>query len=261
MHVFRLPDDEQIHQSAIASDIPAGSLVDYDAVATRLGIRRCVVVQPSHFGTDNSTTLAAVRRIGNQARAVVIPPAEAGETDIAALAASGGVAARIFLLRDTGLQTHHLRRIADVVAPFGWHLEVQCHGEQLADVLPLLARLPVPSVIDHLGRMPKGTTADSALFKKLVDYVGSGRGWVKVSAPYHNSRGRSRGFEDLRSQIEALAKAAPERLVWATNWPHVTFDEKPDDLGMALELLSLLPDSALVQRVLVDNPERLYRFS
>ena len=260
MHVFQLPGGERDAQARLTPAVPAGAMSDYRSVAARLGIRRHVVVQPSHFGSDNRTTLAAVREFGPRARAVVIPTAGAREDEITRLTDAGGVAARIFLLRDTGLGAAHLERTAELIAPFGWHLEVQCDGEQLAGVIPLLDRLPVPSVVDHLGRMPKGTRPGDRLFGLLVDHAKGGHGWVKLSAPYHNSRARDSGFDDLRPQVEALALAAPDRLVWGTNWPHVQFDQKPDDLALANDLLALLPDPALARRILVENPASLYRF-
>jgi D-galactarolactone isomerase len=260
MHVFQLPLPAASGQTQITADVPVGALSEYRTIAERLGVRRHVVVQPSPFGSDNRTTLAAVRSFGAQARAVVIPTAHAGEEEIARLSAAGSVAARIFLLRDTGLGIEHVKRTADLVADFGWHLEVQCEGERLPELIPLLHSLRVPSVIDHLGRMPKGTPTNGRLFGAVLEHVKSGRGWVKLSAPYHNSRSHTAGFDDLRPQVEALAYAAPERLVWATNWPHVRFREKPDDLALADVLLGLLPDPALVRRVLVENPALLYRF-
>jgi D-galactarolactone isomerase len=259
LHVFQLP---ALHaqQSTITPTVPAGPMGEYLPVAARLGIRRFVVIQPSHFGSDNGTTLAAVKAFGPQARAVTIPSADATEDEIARLDSAGGTAARIFLLRDTGLGVTNLQRMAELIAPFGWHVEVQCEGAALASLIPVLQRLPVPSVVDHLGRMPRGMQAGDRLFRLLVEHAKSGHGWVKLCAPYHNSRSRTSGFDDLRPQVEALAEAAPNRLVWGTNWPHVQFQDKPDDWTLAAELLNLLPDSALARRILVDNAAELYRF-
>lgn len=261
MHIFQMAGQKPDAQTTITLPVPVSTIDEYMPVANRLGIRRFVVVQPSHFGTDNRTTLAAVHTLGTQARAAVIPPHDAGETDLAELTAAGGVAARAFLLRETGFGIPHLKQMAKFIEPFGWHLEVQCHGEALSEVLPILRTLPVPTVIDHIGRLPPGTRVNSFLFRELMNYLETGKGWIKLSAPYHNAGMENDSFHYLQPQIQALATVAPNRLVWGTNWPHVSLKTRPDDLLLATRLLDLLSDVSLVRRILVDNPATLYRFS
>jgi D-galactarolactone isomerase len=149
------------------------------------------------------------------------------------------------------------RRAADV----GWHVQLQFDGGELAARLPLIEKLPCDVVIDHIGRLHPPFNADDPNWLALLKLVDSGRCWVKLSAPYHGSKSGAPHFEDMRPFAQALVKAAPERMVWASNWPHPMVKSNfPDEMDLLNVLRTWVPDEATWRRVLVINPAALYRF-
>jgi predicted TIM-barrel fold metal-dependent hydrolase len=150
--------------------------------------------------------------------------------------------------------------LARRVAPLGWHVQINMAGAQIVELQGVLSRLPAPIVFDHLGRPgPEGIAhASHGVVRGLVD---AGRAWVKVSGAYGNSRSGP-PYPEATVIAQAFVKAAPERLVWGSDWPHPTQpdDAKPDD-ALLLDLLAeWAPDEAVRRRILVDNPARLYGF-
>lgn len=238
-------------------------LADFTSMLAGLGVRRAVVVQPSHYLFDNACTLDAVARINaaqgpRGARAVVTPQPEATKDDIAALHRAGGRAARFFLPKGLGWQ--HLPRIAALVAPFGWHVQLQdLDGTRIVERAAELLALPCPVVIDHLGRIPPGQGANHPGFVGLLRLLESGRVWVKLSEPGYSSA-LAFPHPDVEARVRALVAARPDRLVWGANWPHPDHaaDAKPDDAALFLLLCGWMDEAATRTRILRDNPDALY---
>lgn len=239
--------------------VPAGATVaEYRAVQARLGLERVVVVQPSVYGTDNRCTLDAVRALGAGARCVVVVPPEASDADLAALDRAGARGLRFHMLPGGTLRWDDLEPLAARVAALGWHVQLQMPGSGLATVAARVKALPLPVVIDHIGRFEGGTSVNSPAFRTLQDLLATGRAWVKLSAPYWSSPAGD-PYDDVAPLVQELAAIAPERLVFATNWPHPSIERtKPDDQRLRDLILQWLPDAATRQAVLVDNPTRLY---
>jgi D-galactarolactone isomerase len=149
------------------------------------------------------------------------------------------------------------------VHPFGWHVQLQCNGRELPERAPMLKRLPGRLVIDHVGRFMPPVPLDHGAFACLLDLLDSGRTWVKLSAPYESSRAGPPAYEDVTALAQALVRAAPERMLWASNWPHPGHaDPKIRDEAHLLDLLiEWAPEEATRERILVDNPAALYGFS
>ena len=115
-------------------------------------------------------------------------------------------------------------------------------------------------MIDHMGRPDTRGGIDAPGFQALVRFLKSGRGWSKLSAPYRTSR-EAPPYADIAKFAHALVAAAPDRLVWGTDWPHVMMEGAMPNTGIFAELLATwVPDEAVRQRILVDNPARLYGF-
>jgi D-galactarolactone isomerase len=242
--------------------LPTGAEVaDYRGVQARLGLERVVVVQPSVYGTDNRCTLDAVRALGDGARCVVVAPPEASEADLAALDRAGARGIRFHMLPGGALRWADLEPMAARVAPLGWHVQLQMPGAGLGEVAARLKALPVPVVIDHIGRFEGGTSVDSPAFGVLLDLLEARQTWVKLSAPYWSSPAGD-PYDDVAQLVRKLAEVAPERLVFATNWPHPSIEgTKPDDRRLRDLIMQWLPDAATRQAVLADNPARLYGFA
>jgi len=247
-------------------DVPAAAgsrVADYRKVQARLGLERVVVIQPSAYGTDNRCTMDAVAELGpDSARAVVGVNQSADDDLLQCLTDGGARGIRFHMVPGGALPWEILEEMAARVHPFGWHVQLQCSGHLLPEREAMLKRLPGRLVIDHVGRFMDPVPPDHEAFRCLLRLIDGGRTWVKLSAPYESAKSGPPGYEDVSVLARALAKAAPERMLWATNWPHPgQKDPQVWDDALALDLLlDWSPDEATRTRILVDNPAALYGF-
>ena len=232
--------------------------VDYQAA---IGTTRTVVVQPTTYGLDNSCQLDAMKslreRTHAQVRGVMVVDSSVTEHELSRLHEAGVRGARFHMLAGGAVGWDDLPIVAAKVANLGWHIQLQLNGHELSERLDSLLSLPVDVVVDHVGRfMPPVGMSDPkfAAMLRLVDR----NGWVKLSAPYESTEAPP--YSAVSALCRALVEAAPNRLLWATNWPHPGRDSPP----AAAELLDLLhdwiPNDHDRRRILVDNPSRLYDF-
>ncbi|MCE3247306.1 MAG: amidohydrolase [Geminicoccaceae bacterium] len=261
MHFYGTPDQYPVAPSAAFLPPPA-TVADYREVQARLGLERVVVVQPSAYGTDNRCTMNAVEEIGEGARAVVVIDQDAADAEIEQLTKDGARGIRFHMFKGGVLPWEILEEMAARVHAFGWHVQLQCNGRELPEREALLRRLPGTLVIDHVGRFQDPVPPDHTAFKTLLGLLESGRVWVKLSAPYESSTSGPPRYEDVGVLARALVGAAPERMLWATNWPHPgQSDPQVRDDALALDLLlDWAPDDATREKILVVNPAALYGF-
>jgi D-galactarolactone isomerase len=261
IHVYGPPERYPAAPSALFLPPPA-SVEDYRAVQRRLGLERVVVVQPSAYGTDNRCTMEAVAEIGEAARAVVVVDAEASDHELTALTREGARGIRFHMLPGGVLPWQILEEMAARVHEFGWHVQLQLDGRQLPEREAMLKRLPGTLVIDHVGKFLEPVAPGHEAFRCLLRLVGSGRVWVKLSAPYEVSKAGPPAFDDVGALARELVRAAPERMLWASNWPHPghTGERRPDEAMLLDTLLHWVDDDATRARILADNPAALYGF-
>lgn len=154
-----------------------------------------------------------------------------------------------------------LPEMAARVSEFGWHVQLQLDGRLLSEKEDTLRRLPGTVVIDHVGKFLEPVTEDDQSFQALLRLVESGRWWVKLSAPYETSKTGPPLYADVGVLAKALVRAAPDRMLWASNWPHPSAQDNPPDDAVLLDLLlDWIDEDGLRNRVLVDNPASLYGF-
>lgn len=258
-HVFG-PAERYPYQSARKYTPPDASPAAFRHLADVLGIERAVVVQASVYGSDNRRLLDALPQIGLPARAVVVVPPTVTDAALDAMHAAGARGVRIIATHPGGLAPDGLGAFGARLAARGWHLQLMLSPAQLLTLEAELAALPCPFVIDHFAGIPAaGGTAQPA-FQALLRLMRTGRSWAKLSAAYHCSTAAP-PYGDLVPFARALVAAAPERLVWGSDWPHVYFEgEMPNTTVLFDRLLDWLPDPALRRQVLADNPARLYDF-
>ena len=134
-------------------------------------------------------------------------------------------------------------------------------GDQIVENADLLQRLPTQVVFDHMGRLPQPAPLDHAAYKVIRAMLDKGRTWMKLSGAYMDTNSGAPAYADKRAVAEAYLKAAPERMVWGSDWPHPTERDKPNDATLFDLLTEWAPDAALRQRILVTNPEALYGFA
>ncbi|HZO44829.1 MAG TPA: amidohydrolase family protein, partial [Xanthobacteraceae bacterium] len=142
-----------------------------------------------------------------------------------------------------------------------WHVQIHMRGDQIVDAASLWDRLPCPIVFDHLGRIPQPAGVDDPAFKIIRRLIDKGRTWVKVSGAYHDTKVGPPGYADVTQVAQAFVQAAPERMVWGSDWPHPSEPKKPDDAVLLDLLLEWAPDEPTRHRILVENPQALYGFA
>ncbi len=241
--------------------LPGATLAAYRAVQARLGLRRAVVVQPNAYGTNNATTLAAVAALGADGRGVAILAAATPEAELARLHRAGIRGVRCHMLGTPLLSWDEVELLAARVAPLGWHVQLQLDGRLLPEHDALVRRLPCPVVIDHVGKFLEPVAPGHPAALALLRLLETGRHWLKLAAPYEVSRTGGPDYADVSAIATAAIRAAPERVVWASNWPHVGVEVPPDDGALLDLLLDWAPDEAVRRRILVENARTLYGFA
>lgn len=261
MHVFDPRFRPSPHWKRVP---PIADVAAYRRLQRRLGIERTVVVTPSTYGTDNACTLDALDQLGEAGRGVAVVTEEVSDIELARLSARRvcGIRVNFVSPQPWGETTAAmLVAVAKKVAPLGWHVQVLVHPELLIALVPVLRELPAPLVIDHLARIDPAEGSHGKALGALRALLDTGNVWVKLSAPYMRSRVGGPTFDDTLALGRALVGAAPERLVWGTDWPHTT--EPPGSVDDA-DLVDLLREWAgsrsMMERILVQNPAALYGF-
>jgi len=241
---------------------PDSGVAEYRAMCRRLGITRTVVVQPTTYGKDNRCTLDAITALGEGARGIAVVDETVTETELDGLTQAGIRGVRFHMLPGGALPWTSLEPVSSRVQAFGWHVQLQLDGREFPDREALVRRVAGTLVIDHVGKFLEPVATDHAAFKVLLRLLDNGRTYVKLSAPYEVSKVGPPNYDDVGALAKALVRAAPERMLWASNWPHPSAppDRKPDDARLLDVLLDWVPDEATRRKILVDNPARLYGF-
>jgi predicted TIM-barrel fold metal-dependent hydrolase len=243
------------------NDAPLEALL---AMHQALGIERGIVVQGNAHGTDNSVLLDALAREPKQLRAVAIVKDSISDAELKRFVDAGVRALRFHHMpRGKGfsaLGMENFKRLAPRMAALGLHVQFMMDAAHLEQAVPYLAGWKLPVVIDHMGNVDAAAGTAQPGFQLLVELLGEGRIWVKVSGAYRISQ-RYPDYADARPFHEALARANPDQIVWGSDWPHPRLEKDMPDDGHLLDILTAwTPDPALRQKILVDNPARLYGF-
>lgn len=260
MHVYDAAVPSAPGGPALPGHFPAAR---YRELQARLGLERVIVVQPNAYRHDHRVTLEAIRTLGAGARGVGAVQPDAADAEIERLTRGGIVAQRIFNLPNGAVPLARMHEVMSRVQAFGWFANIQLDGRELPQHEAQIARLPGRFVIDHTGKYLEPVAPDHASFEALLRLVDTGRCWVKLSAPYETSRTGAPRYEDVARLARVLARHAPERMLWASNWPHPSAppDAIPDDADLLDLLLDWAPDETTRRRILVDNPAALYGFA
>jgi predicted TIM-barrel fold metal-dependent hydrolase len=232
----------------------------YLRVRRRLGIERTVVIQPSAYGLNNACTLEAVAQLLPNARGIAVVDPAIPDAGLEQLHNAGIRGLRFSLVVKNAMRPEHLEAMTKRIQSFGWHIQFRSTHRDLPELESLLRRLPVDVCLDHLGGIPPETPLAHPAWQTLFRLLAGGRCWVKLSAPYQLSRMPGPGYADYAPQVRALVKAAPQRLLWGTNWPHPLVETKPDDADLLDSLGEWIADESIRRAVLVENAAALYGF-
>jgi D-galactarolactone isomerase len=235
----------------------------YREMQKRLGLERVIVVQPNAYADDNTVTLDAIKKLGlPNARGVAVVKRGATDAELERLTKAGMCALRIMTLHGGTLGFDVMDELMARVHPFGWHANIQLDGRELPSHEAQIKRLPGRFVIDHTGKFLEPVGTDHAAFRSLLNLLDTGRCWVKLSAPYETSKTGAPKYEDVSRLARALVKHAPQRMLWASNWPHPSArkPQPPEDADLLDLLLDWAPDETARRKMLSDNPADLYGF-
>ncbi len=257
MHIY---DGERFPPSRPASRMqPDARVPEYRLFQRRIGTSRVVVVQPAAYVTDNDVTLDALAQFGPQARGVAVLHPDVSDGELKRLADGGirGIRFTQFDPRTAATTIDMIEPLARRVVSLGWHVQIHLRADQIVDAADLLWRLPGTVVFDHLGRLTGGVSDPAfAVIRRMLD---RGRTWMKLSGAY--MFGAPPAYAEALPIARAYIAAAPERMVWGSDWPHPTEADKPDDAALLDLVAEWAADEALRKRILVDNPAELYGFA
>jgi predicted TIM-barrel fold metal-dependent hydrolase len=225
-----------------------------------LGIERAVIVHASCHGTDMAVTLDAIARSGGAYRGVAVVKGDITDSELDGLHAGGIRGVRFNFVRHLG-GTPDLDVFDHVVARverLGWHVVLHLDAGDILDHAARIAALRIPFVIDHMGRVRAKDGLAQAPFQRLLDLMRNPLAWVKIcGAERVSSAGAP--FRDAVPFARALLAAAPDRVLWGTDWPHPNIaGDMPNDGDLVDLLAEVTDDDAVRRKVLVDNPARLY---
>ncbi len=264
VHVFGPP--EQFAYNPLRQITPVAAPRDtLYALHRTLGIERCVIVQSMVHGMDNSVVEDAIAHGEGRYLGVALVPADVPDAELARLAAAGMRGVRFNFMRHlgAGADVREVLALTPRLAAHGLHLQVHFESALVHELGPWLVQSKVPVVIDHMGRVDARLGDQHADFQALMRLLDTPHFWVKLSGI---DRIDAHANPDQRYQqgvvlAQQLWRHHAERCVWGSDWPHPNHTHIPDDAALVDAIAQIVPDENGRQSLLVDNPQRLYRFS
>lgn len=261
-HVFGPPERYPVRPGA-AYEMPSATIERALAMHRTIGIERGVIVQATTYGADHQVVLdaLAVAGPGYRACANAAVLSEKDDAYLDRLHAAGVRGAR-FSRRSLGiaLSAAEQQRAFARLRELGWYAKVQPEAAGIIENIAAFESLEVPVVLDHMGRPDPGRGESDPSLRKVIELLGRGNFWVMLSLAEKISRA-GEPWDDVLAIAQALVAAAPDRCIWGSDWPHPVSVKQPPNEGALMDLLfRMVPDPTLRQRVLVDNPARLFGF-
>lgn len=224
-----------------------------------LGIQRAVVIQPSVYGDDNRAQLEGAKEIGIATRAVIVTPYKTSDRELAKFHEQGARGLRYVLAHPGGLPLSDLERWASRLRELGWHIQFLAKGPQILEIAKRVEKLPCPAVIDHIGMFSPSSGLDQPVFRTVLRLLAQGH-WVKLSGAYRLTQ-EPAPFRSLIPFITRMVEERPDRIVWASDWPHVFVKGTMPNTENLLDALGQwVPNEETRRRILVDNAAALYGF-
>jgi len=245
--------------------IPNARVAEYRLLQRRIGTTRDIVVTPRPYGTDNRVTLDAISQFGANARGVAVIHPDITDAELKTLARGGIRGIRFSLAANPNLKAvttlDMIEPLSKRVDALGWHVQIAMDADQIVAAGDLWNRIPSVIVFDHMGYIPEPVGLKHPAFALIRRLIDKGRTWVKLSVIPANTKDGPPGYADVNRVGQAYVQAAPERMVWGSNWPHPNETNTPDDARLFDLLSEWAPKEAMRHRILVKNPETLYGFA
>ena len=225
-----------------------------------LGFSRAVIVQASCHGSDNAAMVDALEAGGDAYRGIAILRDDVDEAELRWLDAAGVRGVRFNFVKRLKAQRpiSVYEEIIARVARLGWHIVVYFDAEDMAEIEPFLKTIPVPVIIDHMGRVPVAEGTKGEAFRRLARLLEDDKFWIKVSGAERLTKAGP-PYGDVDEVARGLIATAPTRVLWGTDWPHPNMKSHvPDDGVLVDHIAAIAPAAAQRHGLLVDNPGRLY---
>lgn len=234
-------------------------LAMYRQVQQWLGLDRAVLVQANAYQLDHRCFERDLRALGSRGRGIMAAWADIADSELERFHALGVRGSRIMELPGGAIGLDQAQAVNDRIAPLDWSMIVQFDGRTLIDHYPQLARLKGRVVIDHLGRFMEPIDIDHPAFKALLKLLDRGNVYLKLAGFYETETAPYAASAEL---AKTLIRHAPERIIWGSNWPHVSLppEQTPNDAALLDSVDAWVPDAASRQCIFVDNPQALYDF-
>jgi len=229
------------------------------ALHRHLGLERAILVQASCHGTNNNAMLDALEWAKGRWRGVAMVKKDVTDLELTTLHEAGVRGVRFNFVAHLG-GAPDLKNVQAVIArvtPLGWHIQLHLDAEDIETYRGFLESLRVPFIIDHMGRVEASHGLEQKPFRQLLDLMKNELAWIKVSGPERVSSA-GKPFHDAMPFARALIAAAPDRVLWGTDFPHPNVKWMPNDGELVDLFAATVPDEATRRKVLVDNPARLY---
>ena len=246
---------------------PDSTLADLKHLHATLGIERVVFTQPSVYGIDNSAILDGMAALNagtaNRARGVVAITMAISDAELAALDARGVRGVRLNTDNKGGMpiEMKAIPELAARIAPFRWHIEFLFPGKDIVELMPTLAAVKVPISIAHFAYQPATAGVNAPGFQALLELMRRGNTWMKISGANRVSATDLPPYDDVKLLAHALIAAAPQRIVWGTDWPHPNkYLVNPNDGDLVDAFGDWVTDEGMRRKIMVDNPAAFYRF-
>lgn len=239
-----------------------GTVSEYKKVAAELRLPRAVFVQAKPFSTDNACLLDAIERFGAEnARGIAVVNNSVSDAELERLNACGvkGLRFSVWNPKNAVVSFDDCPPLSERCADMGWNVQLHMSAKQYVERADVIRALKGKVVIDHMGRLDPALGVKDPAFVFICEMIDRGNTWVKLSGPYLNTVA-GRPWDDATATAVALAEFAPERVVWGSDWPHVTEKVKPDETELAEMIASWLPTERARRLALCDNPAELYGF-
>ncbi len=239
-----------------------GTVETYRALADQLQLPRAVFVQAKPFALDNACLLDAIQKFGPEnARGIAVVDNTVSDAELERLHAGGvrGLRFSVWNPKNAVVSFDDCAPLSERVKHLGWNMQLHMGASQLVQWADIIRRLDCKVVIDHMGRLDPALGVKDLAYPFLQEMIDRGNTWVKLSGPYLNTK-TGEPWEDASRTAIAIAEFAPERVVWGSDFPHVTEKVKPDEAALAGMIPLWFPTEKARQLALVDNPKELYGF-
>jgi predicted TIM-barrel fold metal-dependent hydrolase len=246
---------------------PDSTLADLKHLHATLGVGRVVFTQPSVYGTDNSAILDGMNALNKEtpgrARCVVAITMDITDAELAALDKAGARGVRLNTDNKGGMPIgfDKIGELEARIKPLGWHIEWLFPGKDILELMPVFTKHTVPMSIAHFAYQPATAGVKAPGFQALLELARRGNTWIKISGANRVSETDLPPYDDVKPMAQALIDAAPDRIMWGTDWPHPNkYLVNPNDGDLVDAFGDWVTDETMRRRIMVDNPAAFYRF-